>query len=99
MSLSYQQLASDLLVLTGVALALLSIILVVVALARTRAPRGGAIALSVGILLIAIGAWGSVQPVTPYFALDAWTRVTSPKSAPGPAPLPDESIPDAPAAD
>lgn len=88
MSLPYQQLISDLLVLAGVAAAVLSVLLAVLALAQTRAPRGGAIALVLAILCVAVGAWSSTQPVTPHFVADAWMRITSDKPAPGPAPLP-----------
>ena len=95
MSQTYQQLASDLLVLAGAAAAILSIILALLAVAQTRAPRGGAVTLALGIVAIAVGAVCSTQPVTPHFVLDAWVRVTSPKSAPGPAPLPDAAMPDA----
>lgn len=88
MSLTFQQLISDLLVLAGVAIAALSVLLAIIALARTRAPRGGAQALVLGIVMIAVGAWSSTQPMTPHFIGDAWSRVFSDKSVPVPAPVP-----------
>ena len=97
MPVQYQQLLSDLAVLAGVALAALSVVLAVVALAQTRPPRGGALALVAGIALFGLGAWASTQPVTPAMICDAWTRVTSTKETPGPAPVP-EPAPDTPAA-
>lgn len=92
MPLPYQQLLSDLAVLAGAALAALSVVLVIVALAQTRAPRGGALALVAGILLLALGAWASTQPVTPAMIGDAWARVTSAKPMPGPAPVPEPQV-------
>lgn len=89
MALQYQQLLSDLAVLAGAALAALSVVLAIVALAQTRAPRGGALALVAGILLLGLGAWASTQPVTPAMIGEAWLRITSAKTAPGPAPLPE----------
>lgn len=100
MSLPYQQLISDLLVLAGVAVAALSVLLAIVALARTQAPRGGALALVLGLGLIAAGAWCSTQPLGVGLVGDAWSRVTSDKAAPGPAPVPDpvtETAPETPA--
>lgn len=96
MALQYQQLLSDLAVLAGAALAALSVVLVIVALAQTRAPRGGALALVAGILLLALGAWASTQPVTPAMIGDAWARITSAKPAPGPAPVPEPAADAAP---
>lgn len=89
MPVQYQQLLSDLAVLAGAACAALSVVLAIVALAQTRAPRGGARALVAGILLLAVGAWSSTRPVTPALIGDAWMRVTSTKPAPGPAPVPE----------
>lgn len=93
MAVQYQQLLSDLAVLAGIALAVLSVVLAVVALAQTRPPRGGALALVAGIVLFGLGAWASTQPITPAMVCDAWTRVTSTKQTPGPAPV--EPAPDA----
>lgn len=86
---AYQQLISDLMVLFGVLSAALSVIFVILALSQTRAPRGGALALVIGILLLAAGALSSTLPMTPHFVADAWQRVISPKAEPGPAPVPD----------
>lgn len=84
-------------VLAGVALAVLSVILAVIAVAQTRAPRGGALALVLGIALLGGGALLSTQPVGPAFPLDAWNRVTSPKAAPGPAPVDETPVDETPA--
>lgn len=97
MNITYQQLISDLMVLTGAAAALLSILLVIIALAQTRAPRGGALAFVLGFGLLAAGAYLSTQPVMPTFVLDAWQRVTSSKPEPGPAPVvvpPEATVPE-----
>lgn len=98
MPLPYQQLISDLLVLAGVAAAALSVLLAVIALARTQAPRSGALMLVLAILLVAAGGLSSTQPLTPGFVCDAWSRVTSPKPVPGPAPVAEpEAAPETPA--
>lgn len=104
MPLPYQQLISDLLVLAGMAAAVLSVLLAVIALARTQPPRSGALMLVLAILLVAAGGWSSTQPLTPGFLGEAWSRVFSDKPAPGPAPVPEpapetapEAAPEAPA--
>ena len=99
MPVQYQQLLSDLAVLLGAALAALSVILAVVALAQTRAPRGAALAFTTGILLLVAGGFASVQPVTPAMIGQAWSRVISPKPAPGPAPVPEAAPETAPETD
>lgn len=53
---------TDLLLLLGSALCVLSVILAVISVAQTRAPRSAAAALVLGILLMFLGAWLSPDP-------------------------------------
>ena len=53
---------SDILLLAGIALCLLSVLAAVYALARTEAPRAAAIALVLGILFLIGGAWLDDRP-------------------------------------
>ena len=53
---------SDILLLAGVALCLLSVLAAVFALARTEPPRGAAIALVLGIICLIGGAWLDDRP-------------------------------------
>ncbi|VDS09479.1 hypothetical protein PARHAE_02682 [Paracoccus haematequi] len=66
---------SDLLLLGGIALCLLSVVVAVVQLLRTQAPRAGAILLVLGIAAILAGAYLAPEP----FSLDripqAWARL------------------------
>ncbi|TJZ91109.1 hypothetical protein FA743_12960 [Paracoccus gahaiensis] len=53
---------SDLLLLAGVALCLLSVVLAIVQLMQARPPRAAALALIAGIFLLFVGAWTSPEP-------------------------------------
>lgn len=52
----------NLLLLIGSALCVLSVLLAVVSVARTEAPRAAAASLLLGILLMFLGAWLSPDP-------------------------------------
>ncbi|SNR52649.1 hypothetical protein EYF88_12150 [Paracoccus sediminis] len=73
---------SDLLLLGGVALCLLSVIAAVVQLLRTQPPRAAAILLVLGIAAIFAGVYLADQP----FALDqipqAWDRLVGASTTP-----------------
>lgn len=75
---------SDYLLLAGVALCLVSVVLAVVQLMQTHAPRGAVIALVVGIVLILAGAYTSPEPFQADSVLAAWDRVTSEVAKPAP---------------
>lgn len=56
---------SDLLLLAGVALCVLSVVLAVVQLLQTRPPRAAALAFLGGVVLLFAGAWMNPQPFSP----------------------------------
>ena len=56
---------SDLLLLAGVALCLLSVVLAVVQLLQTQPPRTAILALLGGIVLLFAGAWMDPEPFSP----------------------------------
>lgn len=82
----------DILLLAGVALCVLSVLLAIVAVARTRAPRGAAIALVLGLVLVFAGAWLDPRPFGVAELKESWQRLldgqvtlgTDPVSAPAP---------------
>lgn len=67
---------SDLLLLAGVALCLLSVVLAVVQLMQARPPRAAALALLAGIVLVFAGAWLDPEPFGPGAIPDALQAVT-----------------------
>lgn len=67
---------SDLLLLGGVALCVLSIILAVIQLLRTEPPRAAAITLILGIAAILAAAYLVPDPVGVTDLAGAWARVT-----------------------
>lgn len=67
---------SDLLLLAGVALCVLSVILAVVQLLQTQPPRAAALALIAGIFLLFVGAWTNPQPFGPDTIPQAMRAVT-----------------------
>lgn len=71
---------SDLLLVAGAALGVLSVILAIVALARTRPPRGAAIALVAGIAALAAGAWLDPTPFRIPDIAEAWARLIAGQS-------------------
>lgn len=66
---------SDLLLLGGVALCVISIIAAIIQLLQTDPPRGAVITLILGIVLIFAGAYYAPQPLQPQSILSAWSRV------------------------
>lgn len=71
---------SDLLLVSGAALGVVSVILAIVALAQTRPPRGAAIALIVAIAAIAAGAWLDPTPFRIPDIAEAWNRLIAGQS-------------------
>lgn len=67
---------SDLLLLGGIALCLLSVIVAVVQLLRTQPPRAAAILLVLGISAIFAAAYLSPQSFTLEQIPQAWARLT-----------------------
>lgn len=70
----------DLLLLAGVALCALSVVMAVVSVARTRAPRGAALALVLGIVALFAASWLDERPFGWRSVCDAWERLVSGKS-------------------
>lgn len=66
----------QLLLLIGSALCVLSVILAIISVARTEAPRAAAACLLLGILLIFLGAWLSPDPFRVQDIPAAWRIVT-----------------------
>ena len=80
----------DLLLLLGSALCVISIVLAVIAVAQTRAPRGAAIALMLGIIALLVGAKMNPAAMTPENMVGAWQRLFAGEvSLSAPAILPD----------
>lgn len=67
----------ELMLLAGTALCAISIVMAVVAVLQTRAPRGAAIALVLGLVLLFATAWMQPEAVTPQNILDVWQRLLS----------------------
>ncbi|MBM3603974.1 MAG: hypothetical protein FJX25_04275 [Alphaproteobacteria bacterium] len=67
---------SDLLLLLGVALCLLSVVLAVVQLLRTQPPRAAAICFVAGIAALLAGAWLNPAPFAPGDIPAAFEQVT-----------------------
>lgn len=65
----------ELLLLGGSALCVISVIMAVVAVAQTRAPRGAAIALMLGIIALAVAAKTDPAAVNPNNVLNTWQRM------------------------
>lgn len=65
----------DLLLLAGSALCVISIIMAAIAVVQTRAPRGAAIALMLGITLLLVGAKMEPAAVTPDNVMTTWQRM------------------------
>ncbi len=74
-------LAADLLLLGGIALCALSVVLAVVQLARTQAPRAAILTFMAGILVLVIGASVDPDPFHPDDVASAFHRVTGIGSA------------------
>lgn len=67
---------SDLLLLGGLALCVISVIAAIIQLLQTQPPRSAVITLILGIVLLFAGAYYAPQPLQPQSILSAWTRVT-----------------------
>lgn len=52
----------DLLLLLGIALCMASVVMAIVSVIRTHAPRSAAIVLVLGVAMLFLGAWGSDAP-------------------------------------
>lgn len=78
----------DILLLAGAALCALSVLMAVVAVARTQAPRAAAVVLVLGIVVMFAASWLDTRP----FGLDAlgesWQRLTGSQEAPATDPAP-----------
>lgn len=99
----------ELLLLGGSALCVISVVMAVVAVAQTRAPRGAAIALMLGIIALAVAAKTDPAAVTPENTLNTWQRlfrgeitlrgpiepIVSEPASPASEPAADASAPDA----
>ncbi|MDT1060597.1 hypothetical protein RM190_01935 [Paracoccus sp. CPCC 101403] len=82
----------DILLLAGVALCILSVLLAILALARTQAPRGAAISLVLGLLVLLATNALDDRPLSLNSVAQSWFRVTSGQLSP-------TTSTDAPAAD
>lgn len=69
-------LAADLLLLGGILLCLLSVVLAVVQLARTQAPRAAILTFMAGIVVLVLGASVDPDPFHPDDVVSAFRRVT-----------------------
>ncbi|WP_111557805.1 hypothetical protein [Paracoccus sediminilitoris] len=74
-------LAADLLLLAGIALCALSLVLAVVQLARTQAPRAAILTFMAGIVVLVSGASVDPDPFHPSDVASAFHRVTGIGSA------------------
>ncbi|TWI34491.1 hypothetical protein [Paracoccus sulfuroxidans] len=96
---------TDILIIAGTVLCALSVLLAIIAVAQTRAPRGAALALVLGIAALFGGAYTSDAPFNVDSVTGAWKRLTAgqvslstdPVTAPEPAA--DAPAADVPAAD
>ncbi|MFC3627941.1 hypothetical protein ACFOM8_00620 [Paracoccus angustae] len=73
---------SDLLLLGGIALCLISVVVAVVQLLQTRPPRAAAILLVLGIAAILAAAYLGPQPFTLDQIPQAWTRIAGGTTTP-----------------
>lgn len=88
----------DILLLAGVALCVLSVLMAVVSVARTRAPRGAAIALVLGLVLAFAGAWLDPRPFGVETLRESWQRLVDGQISLSPdpvtAPVPETAAPE-----
>ncbi len=93
----------DILLLAGVALCVLSVLMAVISVARTHAPRGAAIALVLGLALVFAGAWLDPRPFGVATLAESWQRLVEGQITLSPdpvtAPAPEAAAPAAPAAE
>ncbi|WP_104491713.1 hypothetical protein [Paracoccus denitrificans] len=94
----------DILLLAGAALCALSVLMAIVSVVRTQAPRGAALLLVLGIVLLFAAAWLDPRPFGIQSLEESWQRLvsgqvmtgTDPVTAPAPE-APAETAPEAPA--
>ncbi|MDS9466554.1 hypothetical protein RGQ15_03045 [Paracoccus sp. MBLB3053] len=85
----------DILLLGGVALCALSVLLAIIAVAQTRAPRGAAVALVLGLVALFAGSLLDSRPLGLDTLAQSWHRLQSGESFY--APIPPEAPAEAPA--
>ena len=66
----------DLLVLAGVALCVISVVMAIVSVVRTQAPRGAAVALVLGIIALFVASYADERPFGAASIVESWHRVT-----------------------
>ena len=89
----------DILLLAGVALCVLSVLAAIISVARTRAPRGAALLLVLGIALGFAGAWLDQRPFGVESLEESWDRLVKGEIALAPAPAAEAPAAEAPAAE
>ncbi|SFX57376.1 hypothetical protein SAMN04244548_01422 [Paracoccus pantotrophus] len=97
----------DILLLAGVALCVLSVLMAIVSVARTQAPRGAAILLVLGLAMLLAGGWLDQRPFGVQSLQESWQRLvngqvttgTDPVTAPAPEAPAEEAPAETPAAD
>lgn len=67
----------DILLLAGVALCALSVLLAIVSVVRTQAPRGAAIALALGLVLLFVGSWRDPRQLGLQTLYESWHRLVN----------------------
>lgn len=65
----------DLMLLAGSALCVISIVMAIISVAQTRAPRHAAIALILGLVLLFAAAWMQPAALGPQQVMAAWQRL------------------------
>jgi len=81
---------TDILLLAGLALCVLSVLMAIVSVARIQAPRGAAILLVLGIALLLAGSWLDQRPFGIRAVQESWRRlVRGEVTDPVPAASPD----------
>ena len=70
----------DLLLLAGVALCAISVVMAIVSVARTQAPRGAAVALVLGIVVLFAASWLDQRPFGIANVGESWNRLISGQS-------------------
>lgn len=86
----------DILLVAGVAFCALSVLMAIVSVARTQAPRGAALALVLGIALMFAGTWLDQRPFGVDTLSESWQRLVSGESLGNDgvtAPAPTETTP------
>lgn len=63
---------ADLLLLVGTALLAVSVIMAIIAVLQTQAPRGAAGIFVLGVLVLIVGAWIDPAAITPQNMLTVW---------------------------